>query len=1088
MKKKTIAIAAMLLAASLCFGLAACGSGVSLKDFPAETEETAELGSVYELRTQVEGEDGTTYRLSSQVVTQDGGAVPVFENSFDVSDVSGYTITYTALISDTETQQSVVTLSVTDNTAPVININKPDDGIVNTEYRLPEISVSDLAGTQPAVTVKVYLVEGDSKTEVAGLTEREGRYYFTPSALGNYQIEVTASKANGQSKTATRTFIIDQPVLEGEVFSPDVFDPAAQVEVRLNTGDTSIDLTKLSVERRSPTQEESETAAYKGNYLKIDGSQIGSGWVNFYLTPRQEEEVYGAYDKVSVWLYFEADESSSVWNSLFNNNGYRGYYAANTWQLILVDREAFVENVSGTFLSLRFNSDGNANFDNLKALRIGTIAAVNDEDITAHETMLVPPVPEDRYGRAGETFKIPSAQVMVDGLIDPSITSTLSSATFTQNLPGSTPETIGGSAFTPLTGGTLSATFGYEAASNQSIDVSYTISSAQAAGNVVFSPATANGRVSMHVNDNARISAKAGDAEATYQGSYLEVRNNGTGWNNLYLNLDLAADAYSDYDQFGLWVYFDAEEGSTVRTSLFNSVRQVYAADTWYCVLVDRALFMDNIADLHVLFTAQFGVDNSINFDNLQAIRLGEIVALNNDTDKAIVVDSEQVVDCTVLQSYTIPTAHVTNGESATAETTVMFRQSFNGEPLTTLENAQGEIDLSALGSGTLYVIYTCDGGMSKTVTVNIASVTNDTGALLDMRSADVLANVRTNDATTKVTYQMGDAENGYISWTDVNSATSAWPNILIDFKTTQQVLQDQGVAYLKVEVYYQTNGTRGITGYFCANGTFKVGSDQDDDKNLQIPRNQWYTVYIPISYMTDAILGQDTDFMRVRFNLSGNGNFDNVQEVRLKGFVPVTEAEVEETYSYFAPAEGETTEGIVTKDNKGSVSLVTTELQGETAPYLSWKGNTQDGWDQLVIGSRYPDHNAFELYDYVAVEVKYVTADEAPTIISGYFAGGQCTIGTTNTSDQDGIESMRWVTVYMPIEQFYMTGGVSGVLEGGNYLISCGFTGTGAHFPQVEEVRIGKIYFTNEEPSNYVEANKAGYVYMDADLPEQQA
>ena len=61
-------------------------------------------------------------------------------------------------------------------------------------------------------------------------------------------------------------------------------------------------------------------------------------------------------------------------------------------------------------------------------------------------------------------------------------------------------------------------------------------------------------------------------------------------------------------------------------------------------------------------------------------------------------------------------------------------------------------------------------------------------------------------------------------------------------------------------------------------------------------------------------------------------------------------------------------------------------------------------------------------------------------------------------------------------------------MLEGGNYLISCGFTGTGAHFPQVEEVRIGKIYFTNEEPSNYVKANKAGYVYMDADLPEQQA
>ena len=1087
MKKKTIAIAGFLLAASLCFGLAACKSGTSLKDFPAETTETAELGTVYELKTQVEDNGGTTYRVSSQVVTQDGGAVPVFENKFDVSDVSGYTITYTAMLSEEKTQKSVVTLNVTDNTAPTITINKPENGVINAEYCLPNISVSDLAGTQPTVAVKVYLVQGESKTEVTGLAEREGRYYFTPDTLGSYQIEVTASKANGQSKTVTRTFVVDQPVLEGEVFSPDVYDPSAQVEVRLNTGDTAIDLTKLKVESGAPTQEEAASAAYKGNYLKIDGSQIGSGWVNFFLTPRQDDDAYAEYDKVCVWLYFEADEGSNVWNSLFNKNGYRGYYAANTWQRIVVDRESFVENVNGTFLSLRFNSDGNANFDNLKAIRIGSVMAVNDEEITTHETLLVPPVPEDRYGHAGEVFEIPSAQVMVDGLIDTTITPTFSSATFTQNLKGSTPESISSSTFTPLTGGTLSATFRYAQASNQSIDVSYTISAAQASGNVVFSPATANGKISMHVNDDALITAKAGDSGAVYQGSYLEVKNNGTGWNNLYLNLDLAEDAYSDYDQFGIWVYFDADAGSTVRPQLFNSVRQVYTANEWHCILVDRALFMENIADLHVLFTAQFGVDNAINFDNLQAIRLGEIVALDNDKDKVIEVESEQVIDRTVLQTYSIPSASVANDDSATADTAVMFRQGFNGEPLTTLEDAQGEIDLSALGSGTIYVMYTCDGGLSKTVTVNIASVENTTDALLDMRSADVLQYVKTNDATTKVTYQADDAENRYISWTNVNSASSAWPNILIDFNTTQQALRDQNVAYLKVEIYYQTTGTRGITGYFCANGTFKVGSDQAADSNLQIPRNQWYTVYIPIDKMTDAVLGQDTDFMRVRFNLSGNGNFDNVQEVHLKGFVPVTEAEVEETYSYFAPAEAETTEGIVTKDNKGSVNLETTDLQGETAPYLSWKGNTGDGWDQLVIGSRYPAYNAFELYDYVAVKVKYVTVNSASTIISGYFAGGKCTIGSTSNSDQEGLESMRWVTVYMPIEQFYATGGVSGSLGGGNYLISCGFTKTGAHFPQVEEVRIGNIYFTNEKPSNYDETNKVGYEYLDSVSTEQQ-
>ena len=212
MKKKIALLLSLLAAVLFCFGLAACKQkGVTLKDFPETETQTVALGSVYELKTQAEGEDGNTYRLTFQVRTRDDAAVPVFDDRFDVTDIGGYVITYTA-VTDGVTQTSVVTLDVTDDTAPTISISKPENGSVGEEYELPVITVSDLAGTSPEVTVKVYLIREGERTEITSLSERGGRYYFTPESVGTYEIEVTAVKTNGQSKTATRSFNIDEPV------------------------------------------------------------------------------------------------------------------------------------------------------------------------------------------------------------------------------------------------------------------------------------------------------------------------------------------------------------------------------------------------------------------------------------------------------------------------------------------------------------------------------------------------------------------------------------------------------------------------------------------------------------------------------------------------------------------------------------------------------------------------------------------------------------------------------------------------------------------------------------------------------------
>lgn len=879
MKKKTIAIAAMLLAASLCFGLAACGSGVSLKDFPAETEETAELGSVYELRTQVEGEDGTTYRLSSQVVTQDGGAVPVFENSFDVSDVSGYTITYTALISDTETQQSVVTLSVTDNTAPVININKPDDGIVNTEYRLPEISVSDLAGTQPAVTVKVYLVEGDSKTEVTGLTEREGRYYFSPSEVGSYQIEVTASKENGQSKTATRSFIVDNAVLEGEIFSPDVYDPAAQVSFTAGAG--------IATDKIDISTETSSEGDYQGAYLKFDFSQLTAGnWVDLHLTPRQEIDAYAEFDEVEFWVYFVTSSKNVKIGLLGGTTGdadpLMRTFPGNTWAKVSIDAETFFNNIgSKALFPINVMAPNSGNHANVAEIRLGAVIA--RYDFTPEVTVSAPEV------TPGQTSSV-----------------TLTVAT-------------GANAFTA----------------------------------------------------EIRDSATQEPVQSTISGNVISA--------------DLPIGTYT-------YTITSADErylGSVSGTFSVNSNTQI--------VLPDE-------------------------------------------------VDSG-----TAMQEYTIPTGQIWVDGAATqnvAEHSAVFEPAYGDARE---ENITSETYTPA-SSGKLTVTYTYKDAATQTLEITIDKAAEQESMNLDMRNADVLEYVSTYISTpgysTNVSYEY-DVSGNYIVWTDENSSSAgAWPTLAINFRTTHQALSDAGIAYLKVEVYYQVDGSSDLKGYFC-NQNFIIGTDDVKVGGTKIPRNNWFTAYIPVEYLTDEVLRGQHSLIQTRFGTAGDWRFDNVQEVRLKGLEFITEAD--ERTQFLDMSDSSVVNEFQTPN--GTFEYVPA-AEGEQA-YLSWKGT--DNWQSLYLESITRTFNAETVYDYIAVELYYVS-DSNTNGVSGYFL--QQNAIYRNDREHAGLQANTWITVYLSLDMLYSSNAVAGT----GFLLQCGFGQTNAsgHFPNISEVRIGGMFYTN--------------------------
>lgn len=878
MKRKLLFPAALMLAVTLCFGLAACGEEVafSLKDFPAETTETAELGSVYSLKTDVEAADGATYRLSAEVLTKDGGAVAVFDNRFDVTDVSGYTITYT-VVTTRDVPQSVVTLNVTDNTAPEIAINKPDAGVLNEEYCLPAFTVTDLAGGSPDVSVALNFVNGAEKEEIS-LTKREGRYYFKPEKLGSYEFAVTASKSNGKSRTATRTFVVDQPVLEGEVFSPEVLDPASQISFVAAGG---VPTEKLIVGTGT-----SEEGGYTGKYLSIDGSEIGNNlWVDIHLTPRQDIESYAEFDTVEFWVYFVMTGENAKIGILGGSTGATDpllrEFAGNTWAKISVDAATFFDKIdSARLFTVNFNNATSGNHAGLTEVRIGTVMA--------------------KYAFEPEVaVNAPATTTNVD-----------SSVTLTADT-----------------------------------DVAFT----------------------------AEIKNAEGDTQQC----------------NVEENVVTASLPVGSY------------------TYTLTSADDLYVGSV----------------------TGTFTVEC-----NTQIVLPEDVTG-------------------TALTQFTIPEAKITVDGKEVSGTTAKHTAEFTPAYGDAVVDNITEATFTPASSGTLVITYTYEGAVSKTLEVPIVKAENTTGALLDMRTADVLANVRTNNTETAVTY---DADNDQLVWKSTVGSSTGWRQLYVDFGVTAAELTERNIDYISVDVYYKTTeqATADVVGWLCG-GFFKVG--ETATTSTRIPRNTWYTIYIPAQYLTDKVLGGTTDLLQVIFEYA-NARFNYIKEVYLKGFVPVTEEKIPATTTLVDGASASSVNCFKPTPDSGEIYTEITSSDG----YLSWKpiaSAAKKTWQKIGLAQLAPC-NAADIYQYIAIKLYYVSGDSGENLdASGYFFGDKCTFGTGNNGADVGLTVNQWVTVYLPVDTFYS----SNAAGGSAYFLQCSFDQSGnGHFPGISEVRIGNIFFTN--------------------------
>ncbi len=360
MKRKftvTILIAVLALAAVF---VTACGgkeSGVTLVDFPpTATEEAQKLGSVYQLRRTVSDEDGNEYNLTAEVKTSAGAVVSdVINASFELTDIGGYTITYTVTVAEGDVRTSVVTVPCYDDTPPVINIGTPADGVVGELYTLPAITFSDLDAVSER-SVTVYLVAADGGlTEVKGLTETEGTYTFKPTAAGTYRISAYAKDSSGNEVTRTSDFIVDI-LLEGEVFNPEYSGARDQLSTN-KAMSTNIEFVPA---------EDNDDETYGGAYWLVEPTDTDD-WVNTFLTPRLDVSEYAKYDVITFWLYIESTGTpGDLQIYLLNDTDSKQSVRSLEWVCVELDVDTFVANI-GTqyFYALKYGT--------LTGVRIGEV-------------------------------------------------------------------------------------------------------------------------------------------------------------------------------------------------------------------------------------------------------------------------------------------------------------------------------------------------------------------------------------------------------------------------------------------------------------------------------------------------------------------------------------------------------------------------------------------------------------------------------------------------------------------------------------------------------------------------------------------
>ena len=320
----------------ILFGFAACGGEKTLDivDWENESLEVT-LGDSYTVpQKTARDKEGKSYPVEIKVLKKATGTeIPLIYGAFDVFDVSGYDVLYTAT-SENAKALKTVTLTVKDEGKPVIMIKGNNVAEVNKRFTFPEISVYDDSG-KTENTIEVY---DDANHKVP--SDEEG---FTPAQIGEYELRVTAKDDDGNEGSRVFKIFARSQVKENEL---DAFDDAGLAYTAYSQG--------KSGELNQGVKSQAVFSAFKKS-VRSGGSAMfesGSGErTGIYLSPRMDSaNLQGdTYDYISVW-YFIADGLGQEHEVIYGTG--KKTVQSNVWQELRITGDE-VGNFTRWFFNLR---------------------------------------------------------------------------------------------------------------------------------------------------------------------------------------------------------------------------------------------------------------------------------------------------------------------------------------------------------------------------------------------------------------------------------------------------------------------------------------------------------------------------------------------------------------------------------------------------------------------------------------------------------------------------------------------------------------------------------------------------------------
>ena len=320
----------------ILFGFAACGGEKTLDivDWENESLEVT-LGDSYTVpQKTARDREGKSYPVEIKVLKKATGTeIPLIYGAFDVFDVSGYDVLYTAT-SENAKALKTVTLTVKDEGKPVIMIKGNNVAEVNKRFTFPEISVYDDSG-KTENTIEVY---DDANHKVS--SDEEG---FTPAQIGEYELRVTAKDDDGNEGSRVFKIFARSQVKENEL---DAFDDAGLAYTAYSQG--------KSGELNQGVKSQAVFSAFKKS-VRSGGSAMfesGSGErTGIYLSPRMDSaNLQGdTYDYISVW-YFIADGLGQEHEVIYGTG--KKTVQSNVWQELRITGDE-VGNFTRWFFNLR---------------------------------------------------------------------------------------------------------------------------------------------------------------------------------------------------------------------------------------------------------------------------------------------------------------------------------------------------------------------------------------------------------------------------------------------------------------------------------------------------------------------------------------------------------------------------------------------------------------------------------------------------------------------------------------------------------------------------------------------------------------